>query len=207
MQYSAILVSFDAMLRYTIPVLLCLSILACRPTTYVPKPAGYFRIDTPQHSYQAFNKPEYPYGFEYPIYGNIVRDTAFFGEKPENPYWINIVFPTLGGTIYISYKEIGPNQSLEKLLDDSHKLSYVHTKKADYIDDGYFHNANGVSGVFYHVGGDAASAYQFIATDSVKHFLRGALYFDVTPNADSLRPVNEFLRGDIEHILKTLRWQ
>jgi len=195
------------MLRYFIPILLCVCLASCRPDTFTPKPAGYFRIDTPQHSYRQLDLAGFPYTFEYPVYGAIERDTSFFGEKPENPYWININFPTVGGTIYISYKSIGPGQSLDKLLEDAHKLSYFHTKKADYINDAYFHNAYGVSGVFYQVGGDAASAYQFIATDSVKHFMRGALYFDVTPNADSLRPVNTFLRSDIEHILRTLRWQ
>jgi hypothetical protein len=58
----------------------------------------------------------------------------------------------------------------------------------------------------YTVGGNSASRYQFAATDSVKHFLRGALYFDVTPNADSLQPVTDFLLKDIQHMLLTLQW-
>lgn len=187
--------------------LLVIFLCACTPETYAPKPAGYFLIDTPQHAYQAFNKPEYPYYFEYPVYANIIRDTSFFGEKPENPYWININFPTIGGTLYISYKEISAKQPLGKLLEDAHQMSFYHSKKADYIDDNKFRNPNGVSGVLYNIGGDAASAYQFIATDSVKHFLRGALYFDVTPNADSLKPLNEFLKADIMRMLYTLKWQ
>ncbi len=180
---------------------------ACTPETYAPKPAGYFLIDTPQHAYRAFNKPEYPYYFEYPVYANIIRDTSFFGEKPENPYWINITFPSIGGTLYISYKEISAKQPLGKLLEDAHQMSFYHSKKADYIDDNKFRNPNGVSGVLYNIGGDAASACQFIATDSVKHFLRGALYFDVTPNADSLKPLNDFLKADIMRMLYTLKWQ
>lgn len=196
------------MLRYLVPLLLCVVFAACRPATYTPKPTGYFRIDTPgKHTYQVFNMPGYPYTFEYPTYGTVVRDTVFFGEKPENPYWINIIFPSVGGTIYISYKEINQKYTIDKLLDDAHKLSYFHTKKADYIDDGNFRNAYGVTGIFYHVGGDAASTYQFMATDSTKHFIRGALYFDATPNADSLRPLNEFFRADVEHILRTLQWK
>ena len=58
----------------------------------------------------------------------------------------------------------------------------------------------------FEVGGNAASALQFFATDSVHHFLRGALYFNVTPNADSLKPANQFLRADVEHLIKTLKW-
>jgi gliding motility-associated lipoprotein GldD len=64
-----------------------------------------------------------------------------------------------------------------------------------------------VHGVYYDVGGNAASAVQFFATDSNKHYLRGALYFNVTPNADSLQPMVEFLSKDIEHLIKTLRWK
>jgi len=195
------------MFRIICILLVCVGVLSCSPPTYVPKPQGYFFVDTPKHSYQKFDKADYPYSFEYPTYANIERDTAFFGEKPENPWWINIQFPSLGGTIYISYKEISDKQPLSKLLEDAHQLSYFHTKKADFIDDPHFHNPNGVSGILYKVGGDAASAYQFIATDSVKHFIRGALYFDVTPNADSLKPMNDFLRSDILQMLYTLKWK
>lgn len=181
--------------------------VSCRPETYTPKPRGYYRISYPKHEYQSFNKPGFPYQFEYPVYANIQQDTGSANAKPENPYWINVNFPALGGSVYISYKQITPAQPLNKLLDDSYRMSFYHSKRADYINDPAFHNDEAhVHGVFYDVGGDAASSYQFYATDSVKHFLRGALYFDVTPNADSLRPINKFLRVDMEHMLQTLRW-
>lgn len=61
--------------------------------------------------------------------------------------------------------------------------------------------------LLYIVGGNTASRYQFTATDSVKHFIRGALYFDVTPNADSLKPATDFIEADIKHILMTLKWK
>jgi gliding motility-associated lipoprotein GldD len=85
-------------------------------------------------------------------------------------------------------------------------MSHYHTKRADYINEPEFHTANNVHGIYYDVGGNAASAFQFYATDSTKHFLRGALYFDTTPNVDSLKPVNQFLRADIEHLIQTLKW-
>jgi gliding motility-associated lipoprotein GldD len=196
------------MLRYCTIILLCAALASCGPDAYTPKPAGYYLLEMPKRTgYQAFDKPEYPYSFEYPNFASIQKDTVFFGQKPENPYWINILIPSLNATIYLSYKEISPTQTLGKLLEDAHELSYFHTKKADYIDDRVFSNGHGVTGILYTVGGDAASAYQFIATDSVKHFIRGALYFDVSPNADSLKPANDFLRPDIQHLLETLRWK
>jgi hypothetical protein len=52
-----------------------------------------------------------------------------------------------------------------------------------------------------------ATAHQFFLTDSTKHFLRGALYFDATPNEDSLRPVNAFLQAEMKHLIQTFRWK
>lgn len=190
-------------------LLLAIFLFSCKPATYTPKPRGYYQIALPEHKYKQFNEGSFPYTFEFPVYGNIIKDSSFYGKMPENPYWINIDFPKLGGRIYISYKAIQAGQSLEKLMEDSYEMSVtVHSKRADYIDDFNFNNPeNNVYGIFYSVGGDAASAYQFYATDSIKNFIRGALYFDVSPNADSLKPVNDFLRKDIEHMLHTLRWQ
>ena len=195
------------MMRYITGFVILICLAACRPDTFTPKPRGYYKIALPERSYKAFSEPGFPYSFEYPAYANVVKDTVFFGEKPENPYWINIDFPSLGGRIYISYKLISPGQDLEKLQEDAYKMTEFHTKKADKIDDYVIHiDSTHVHGIFYEVAGNAASAYQFYATDSVKNYLRGALYFDVSPNADSLKPVNDFLRKDIEHMLLTLRW-
>lgn len=189
--------------------LLAIFLFSCKPPTFSPKPRGYYQIVLPDHSYQQFKDATFPYTFEYPAYSKIIKDTSFYGKMPENPFWINIDFPELGGRLYLSYKNITPGQSLEKLMEDSYEMSVtMHSKRADFINDFNFNDAeNHVHGIFYSVGGDAASAYQFYATDSVKNFIRGALYFDVTPNADSLKPATEFLRTDIEHMLRTLRWQ
>jgi len=66
---------------------------------------------------------------------------------------------------------------------------------------------NGISGVFFKVGGNAATAKQFFLSDTTKNFIRGALYFDVTPNADSLRPVQDFIQVDMDHMINTFRWK
>ncbi len=181
------------------------SFLACN-SPYTPKPAGYFRIDFPKHEYQRFDEKGFPYAFEYPVYANIVHDTSFFEDKPENPYWINIDFPRFRARIYISYKAIGPN-NFDKLRDDAYKMTFKHSYKATSIDDSVMRTPLGISGIFFNVGGNAATAKQFYVTDSIKHFLRGALYFDTTPNEDSLGIVNQFLQQDMRHIINTLQWR
>jgi gliding motility-associated lipoprotein GldD len=190
------------------PIFLLLAfviLIACN-STYTPKPRGYFRIDFPAHEYQSFNNPEFPYSFDYPVYGTIVRDTSFFGDKPENPYWINVEFPRFHARIYFSYKKVeGGNFS--RLRDDAYKMTYKNTYKATSIVDSPFTTPLDLHGVFFHVGGDAATANQFFVSDSVNHFLRGALYFDSTPNEDSLSIVNQFLQKDMDHLINTLRWK
>lgn len=184
-----------------------LFVASCKPPVYYPKPAGYFRIDTPaRHEYQLFDRPDFPYSFEYPVYGEIMQDTLF-SKDANNKYWINIHIKGLEGMMNITYKEITKDQPLEKLVDDSWGLSYFHHEKADYIDQKAMTNAFGTECMIFTVGGNAATRHQFAATDSTKHFLRGALYFDVTPNADSLRPATDFLLQDIQHMLLTLRWK
>src|SRR4051812_1106690 len=85
--------------RFTIAVFLFIALLSCN-SDYTVKRKGYFAIDFPKHQYQQYNKPGYPYTFEYPVYANVVQDSAFFEATPENPYWINVDFPRFNARIY-----------------------------------------------------------------------------------------------------------
>ena len=172
---------------------------------YTPKPRGYFRITFPAHEYKVFDQPGYPYTFEYPKYAEVIRDTTFFEAKPENPYWINIDIPRFHARIYVSYKRIA--KDYDKLRDDSYKMTFKHTYKATSIEDSIMTTPNGIHGVYFNVGGNAATATQFYLSDSLKHFLRGALYFDTTPNEDSLKIVNNFLEVDVRHLINSLKWR
>ncbi len=206
-------------------LLLCVSGLWACNSDYNPKPRGYFRINLPAHEYQVFEEPGYPYRFEYPKYASVVKDTSYFGEAPENPWWINIDFPAFNGRIYVSYNVIGGRATYKvktisgkyadsiavntfaNLVDGSYKLTYKHSSKASSIEDSVLATPKGIHGTYFRVGGNAATANQFFLTDTVRHFLRGALYFDTTPNEDSLRPVNEFLMKDMLHLIETFEWR
>jgi gliding motility-associated lipoprotein GldD len=205
-------------------VISTLFLFSCN-SPYISKKRGYFKIDLPQHRYQKFDREGFPYSFEYPVYGNIIQDSSYFDSSPENPYWINVDFPTFGGRIFLSYKEIGGKalykikqpdgqykdsfavNEFDKMVDDAFKL----TNKNDVISTSIKQTAittpNNVSGVFFKVGGNAATAMQFFLSDTTKNFLRGALYFNVSPNSDSIKPVQDFLQVDIEHMINTFKWK
>ena len=93
------------------------------------------------------------------------------------------------------------------MVNDAFSLTYKHTSKATGIEDSLLSTPNGVHGVFFRVGGNAATAKQFFLSDTTKHFLRGALYFDAAPNEDSLRIVNNFLQQDLIHLINTFKWK
>jgi gliding motility-associated lipoprotein GldD len=185
-----------------------LFLVASCNSNFTAKPKGYFSIDFPKHEYQQFDQPGYPYTFEYPVYAKILKDSTFFDKKPENPWWINIDFPQFAGRIYVSYKEIGIGKyNFDTLNKQTYMLTGKHSSKAYSIDDSLINTPNEVHGVFFSVGGEVATSNQFYLTDSTKHFLRGALYFDATPNADSLGIVNQFLLQDMKHLINTFKWR
>lgn len=173
---------------------------------YTVKPKGYFKIQFPAKQYQLFNQLGYPYLFEYPVYSTITRDSSFFGEATENPWWINVDFPEFAGRVHISYKQIGKH-NLDKLVTDAYSMTNKHTLKAYSINDSLMTTPNNVTGVYFSVGGNVATATQFYLTDSTKHFLRGAMYFEATPNEDSMRIVHRFVEEDLKHIINTFRWK
>lgn len=182
------------------------TLYSCRPSTPVPKPRGYFRIELPQHAYTTFDSAGFPFRFDYPVYGKVSQDLDLNKEE-HSPYWLNVEFPDMNAAIYVSYKSITEAEPLDRLIDESFKLSYAHDIRADYIKTPPFRTANGLTGVSYNVGGNAASAYQFYITDNNKNFIRGALYFNVSPNADSLKPATEFLKKDMDHLIESIQFK
>ena len=196
---------------------------ACN-STYTSKKTGYYKIDFPERKYTVFQKEGFPYTFEYPIYAQVVKDSTYFDQDLQNPYWINLDFPQLGGRIFLSYKAVGGKSTykvkqvdgfykdslgtnvFDLMVNDAFKLTSKNESVASSIKDSLFHTQNGITGVFFRVGGNAATSKQFFMSDTTKNFFRGALYFDVTPNADSLRPVIDFLQKDIDHLINTFKW-
>jgi gliding motility-associated lipoprotein GldD len=192
-----------------IPVLISLLLVitvSCKNDNYMPKQRGYFYIPLPEKKYNSFEEPTYPYSFEIPVYSVAVKDTVFFDERPENPYWLNLQFSGLNAQLHLTYKTISNPDQLDRLIADSYKLTFKHTVRAEYIDETPLSHP-GKGGILYEVGGDAASPVQFFLTDSSSHFLRGALYFNAEPRADSLAPVTDFLYKDIVRLVETLEWK
>jgi gliding motility-associated lipoprotein GldD len=175
---------------------------------YTPKPKAYPRVVFPERKYELFDPADCPFKFEKPVYARVQHDSTYFGQTLKNDQcWLNVYYPALNGVVNLTYKEISDTMSLERLVEDAHKMAFKHTKKANYIDEIKIDNEHGVGGILYDLGGDAASNVQFFLTDTNRHFIRGALYFYNQPNADSMAPVLDFVKADLRQMLKTFEWK
>ncbi|MBD0830992.1 gliding motility lipoprotein GldD [Aestuariibaculum sediminum] len=184
-------------------VLLCIS---CGQD-YVPKPKAYLRLDYPAPKYQTLDINA-PFSFE----TNILATDVKLKKLPakHESYGVNIEYPSLKGTIFLTYKAVNNSDTtLKQYLRDAEKLTLEHMIKADEVPPMFpFKNElEKVYGVFSEVRGNVASPAQFYVTDSVNHFLTGSLYFYAKPNYDSILPAANYMQKDIKHIMETLKWK
>jgi gliding motility-associated lipoprotein GldD len=188
--------------HFTLLVLMGIFFVSCgtRDSSEIPRPKGYYRISFPEHRY-VLHSDSCPFTFEHPVYSRIVYATGH-----RSKCWPDIYFPQFKASIHLSYSAI--NNNLMQVLEDSRTLTYKHTVKANDIREEFVQlPQKRVFGTVYTVSGNAASSIQFHLTDSSRNFIRGSLYFNSSPNADSLAPVTGFLAKDIDHFIRTFSWK
>ncbi len=180
---------------------------ACKnDEAYTPKPMGYFRIDFPEKEYQSFDSASFPYQFEYPVYADIVHENSV-GSKD---FWLNINYPNYLGQVSLTYLPVYNSiDTLYKYTEDSYNFVSKHIPMANDITPDIIQDTlNKIYGLKYDIAGSStASPYQFFITDSCNHFLRASLHFYVLPNNDSLSPVINFIKEDLEHMIETMKWK
>lgn len=188
-------------------VLFLLLISACGEPSFGPKPRAYPKVEYPAKAYTEFRLDACNFSFEYPAYAIIQRDSSYFESEPPHPCWFNVYLPDFDGKIHFSYYVVNRPKSLETLQADAFEMVDWHNKKANYIEEQRIRLPNGTTGFFFNIEGPAASPFQFFLTDSTRHFLRGALYFNATVDNDSLAPVYDFVKKDILHLIETFEWK
>ncbi len=172
-------------------------------TGYVPKPKGYNRIYLPPHRYRNLDD-RYPYRFEMSEYAVILPDSF----APQEPNWIFVHYPRFNANIQLTYKEVRNDpRRLSDFIDDAYKLSGKHHIRASAVQEQVVTLENGKKAALFRLLGDVPSPYQFYTTDSVRNYLRGAVYLSSAVKNDSLAPVIEYLHKDMMHLLRTLEWK
>jgi len=181
----------------------CLLLWAACESDYSPKPRGYFRIDLPPHTY-VLSQTGCPFQFEQPSYAVLLKDQ----DKNAQDCWLNLDFPEFNARLHLSYFAINSQTSFDQLREDARTFAFKHSSKATAIDQKKIAlPAQRVYGLRYFINGNTASNFQFFASDSSQHYLRGALYFNEKPKVDSIQPVLDFIKEDVEHLISTLQWK
>jgi len=177
-------------------MLLLIFVYSCKDDV-LPKPASQLRLDYPVARYATFSN-HCPFEFE-------INEDAIIKEDKNCSF--SIQYPKMKATIYLTYKAV--NNDISFLLKDAQNLTYkLHTQKADEISEQPFINPNKkVYGMFYDVTGNAATNSLFYATDSIKHFVTGSVYFYAKPNFDSILPAESYVKNDMQRLIETLKWK
>src|SRR5690606_14211077 len=103
---------------------------------------------------------------------------------------------------------ISGTENFNELVEDARTFAFNHTVKATAIDQQRIRRPEAdVYGLKYEIRGNTASNIQFVVTDSTDHYLRGALYFNERPQLDSIQPVLDFIKVDIDTLIGSVQWK
>lgn len=168
----------------------------------MPRPIGQMRVEFPKHEYQSANPDGCNYKFEIPSSAELSE-----GLSPEFPCHKNIIFKDFNAVMYLSYYQLDTNNVTE-LIKESRDKVYEHVVKANSIDEIMLADTSSdVYGILYDIKGNAATPFQFFITDSSNHFIRASLMFNSQANYDSLKPMINYLKVDVENMINTTEWK
>jgi len=187
-------------------VLLCAILLtSClHKDETAPKPMGYFRIDLPEHQYVKMDTALFPFTFEKSTH-SVVKVT----KRNADGFWLDVNYPEANATFKFTYMRLDNADSLRNLLIQEQRMVKFHYQKADDVEYSEIRDpeAHLWGQIFDIEGKEVATPLQFWMTDSAHHFLRATLYFNFTPNNDSLQPVIQYLREDAMRMVETFNWR
>jgi len=198
---------------------------ACTEEDPVPRPYGYSKAVLPQRNRVVWDSSVFPARFEFNSVAvpRLLSSDLGINKEGNRPMqagtlWMNLDYAGLRAQVHLSYhplnrvyfgngQKVGVADALAVLMAETQRMTFKHTLKASGIEEALVkYPEHRVFGMLYTVRGNAASQTQFYVTDSIRHYLRGSLYFGATPNADSLQPYSEYILEDVKHLLSTLTW-
>ena len=181
-----------------VALLLLVSVIAADCSgTAGKKGKVYPKVDLPQPIY-SMTPDTLPFRFG-------ISDQAVFSARKnkEGEYFCDIIYPLLNAQLYCTWHRISPER-FPLMAEESHKLAYQHTAIATGINEKLYENdLVHVYGILYDIKGDVATPLQVALTDSSSYFFNASLYFNATPNADSIAPTLDYIRKDVIHLMES----
>lgn len=194
-----------------LPIIILLCFIAgCQPgedQAYSPKPRMYPYVDLPTPRYETVtDKSNCGFRFKKSVLSDVIDRKSFFDEELLNDCWFDLKYSDLNANVHFTYYPIGQEHSFDTLVNESFRMVYEHSAVASAINEEPFYYDGQERGMVFSLKGPVASPFQFFLTDSTTHFLRAALYFNSRPNPDSIAPVLEYIKIDLDTLIKSLDW-
>lgn len=179
---------------------------SCESEVFYPKPRAYHRVELINPNYQKFPR-DCDFTFEFNQSMATLDYQRISKENSEENCWFNLHYPKLNARVHFSYFDKTVKDSLRFYTETSRKLATKHMMKAKDIKENIIHSpADKLYGLTFDFEGSTAASFQFFLTDSAKHYLHGSLYFESTPNPDSLFPMEAYIKNDLYHMIETFQW-
>ncbi len=187
-----------------IVITLSLIFLSACGEEYVPFARKYAfpRLDLPtETSYQVFESEACAFSFEYPEVGKLTRNQ-------EDSCWVNISLEEYDATFHVNGRSIlTSGRPLEVHLEEHRRLIYNHSVKAARIVPEAINMANG-AGTKYEMVGEVGTPMQvFFHDEAGEESVILSFYYQSALKNDSLAPVTEYLKGQLDHIVETIEWK
>jgi gliding motility-associated lipoprotein GldD len=183
-------------------LVILLATSACDDANPVPKPSTFLRTEFPEHTYRSYLSPQ---NFSFNL-ADLYMPKTF--EQAKTNYSVQeIDLGPLNGTLFLYYLRLPSKDSLSEIINFANDKVDEHKIMADKIDfEQIIEPQKRVYGTFFELKGNVATNFQFYLTDSLQHFLRGEILLNCRPNYDSLRPTLQYLKTDLQTLIKSFKW-
>jgi|TARA_B100000795_G_C22801093_1_gene441960 gliding motility-associated lipoprotein GldD len=167
--------------------------------TPIPKPHGYPRINLPERTYKIFDT-NCAFTFK-------ASSASKIEASKKSPCFFNISYPQFNAKLHLTYVTV--NNNLKGLIDQEYKIREKHNQFATSVQERLYANPDKhINALIFNINGTkAATPLQFFMTDSTNHFFRGVLYFYNSPNNDSLEPVINYIKQDVDTLIESFEWK
>ena len=187
------------MIRFRNILLVVPLLLSAACEEYTPKPRGFFRIEPPKAEYTEFGPEKWPFSF-------YVSNQANINVSDSSKFMFEANYKDLNAELYCSYLKVDRSK-IEQTFNESRELVARQAEQASAIKEMEFVNEEeNVRGYMFLIEGNTVAPIQFSLTDNENKFFRGALYFNCPINADSLKPVVDYLQKDVEVMIESFKW-
>ncbi|MEL6131919.1 MAG: hypothetical protein AAFR59_01005 [Bacteroidota bacterium] len=180
-----------------------LGMMGCEEYIPYARKYGYPRIDTPAPSkrvYQTFDLTNCPVRFDYPSIGEVART------MPDS-CWVDVKMTPFNLTWHITYRKIPSGSDIDRQREDHRKLVYKHSQKATRIQEILIEEPQ-TKGILYEVYGEVGTPVQAFLYDSTQTQVALLnIYFQTAEGMDSLAPVIQYMKEELNHTLETFRWE